>query len=387
MAQARSMPNPNDPSWVNLISRFTDRMAAQTAQDNRSTEDINNMLFREKVRQNDIALDPERQAARRYAVGQADLALKQEAIDQGLDPESQRARRVAAGNTQPTQNITARAKEVYNYVMTNHGLKPHQAAAFVGNALAESSLNPRATHDVEAGRGPTGIGIFGFRDPAEGSGRRTNLFRWAKANNRDPYDVFTQVDYAMHEFKTTERANGERLFSAENINDANKAMLHFLRPKGYKPDNPLGGHNAAGRLRNSAAMMNTMRAGLPSQRSNREVLAQQAATENALTDQQGNPYRRVPLSRRDAEMFSKTHPGRLEMDDQINPDGTVFYRLYDQPIDRLRNPGMQAAPMPASRGVQAAPKAPTSGNPSADEEEDEGYNEVFNPDQPQEELE
>ena len=129
------------------------------------------------------------------------------------------------------------------------GYPPHAAAALAANAIAESGGNTRAVHDQG-----TGVGIYGFRDPKPGEGRKTALFDFAKARNLDPYAEATQLEFANHELNTSEKKHGDALKASENYQQATNAVVGYLRPQGYTADNPAGAHNYAGRWNTGAAM-------------------------------------------------------------------------------------------------------------------------------------
>ena len=137
-------------------------------------------------------------------------------------------------------------QRAYNFYL-QQGFQPHQAAALAGQAEWESGGNPTASHDKG-----TGFGIFGFRDPTSGQGRKTDLFNWAKANNLDPNDETTQLKFSVHELNTSEKAAGDALRASTDITGATNAVIGYLRPQGWSADNPQGGHGYQGRLVNAA---------------------------------------------------------------------------------------------------------------------------------------
>jgi len=68
------------------------------------------------------------------------------------------------------------------------------AAMLVGNAIGESELNPRQSHDSG-----TGYGIYGAR-----LGRRDRMLAWLKANNYPADSLEGQARYMAHEAMTDE---------------------------------------------------------------------------------------------------------------------------------------------------------------------------------------
>jgi hypothetical protein len=137
----------------------------------------------------------------------------------------------------------------YQYFLKK-GWAPHQAAALAGNAVAESgkSVNPTLAHDKVNGV-HTGLGIFGFRDPKPGVGRKTDLINYAKERGLDPMNRDTQLEFSDHElWQGKERANGQRLWGAKDLNSAQNAVVGYLRPQGYTAANPQGAHRYDYRL-------------------------------------------------------------------------------------------------------------------------------------------
>ena len=126
------------------------------------------------------------------------------------------------------------------------GWSPYAAAGIVGNLMHESRMNPRAIHD-----NGTGIGIAGYRDEEPGKGRKAQMFAFAKANKLDPLHLDTQLEFSNYELHTTERAVGEKLANAKNVDQANAAMLEYERPKGYDKKNPSKSMGFLSRLRNA----------------------------------------------------------------------------------------------------------------------------------------
>jgi hypothetical protein len=132
------------------------------------------------------------------------------------------------------------AKRAFD-ILISRGLAPHQAAAMVGHMMAESGGNP--TIREAGGKGP-GYGLFQWTSPD----RRAGLDTFAKDRPWvDKNSLEGQLDYALHEMDTTEKAAGERLYGSKDYPTAINAGMHYLRPSGYTPDNPEGGHNHAGR--------------------------------------------------------------------------------------------------------------------------------------------
>jgi hypothetical protein len=117
------------------------------------------------------------------------------------------------------------------------------AAAIVGRGMVESGLDPTKQHDKDPKTGAfTGLGAFGWRDPpGTTGGRMTALKQFAASSGRSPTDLNTQFDFLDHELNTTEKAVGDRLRAATNVDEATDAMIDFERPAGWSQGNPRGG--------------------------------------------------------------------------------------------------------------------------------------------------
>jgi hypothetical protein len=138
------------------------------------------------------------------------------------------------------------AREVYNAAIAA-GKTPVQAAAFTAAALAESSYRTNARNPGDGRDGSDSIGLFQWN-----SGRASALRSFA---GDKLYDRPTQVQFALNEMSGPERRAGQALRSAQTPQEATAAMLHYLRPGGYTPNNPMGAHSAAARLNNTNAIL------------------------------------------------------------------------------------------------------------------------------------
>lgn len=133
------------------------------------------------------------------------------------------------------------------------GIPPHVAAAIVGRFQQESGpdLNTEAVHDDGSG-----YGIGGWRDPQEGSGRKTNLMNWAKDNNLDPSDLDTQLDFFLHEITDGDESKvGDLLANSKTIDDATNAMIHYERPEGYDANDVTKASGYQNGLENARALL------------------------------------------------------------------------------------------------------------------------------------
>lgn len=142
--------------------------------------------------------------------------------------------------------MTTFSDRAYDYFLGT-GYPAHAAAALAGNAQTESQGNTRAVHD-----GGTGLGMFGWRDPNPGVGRKTNLMNWAQGQGLDPYDEATQFQFAHHELNNDEKKWGDALKASTDLRGANDATMGYLRPQNYTDANPAGGMHYAQRYNNAA---------------------------------------------------------------------------------------------------------------------------------------
>lgn len=140
-------------------------------------------------------------------------------------------------------------ERAYDYFL-GQGYPAHAAAALAGNATHESGGNTRISHD-----GGTGVGMFGWRDPNPGVGRKTNLINWAQGQGVDPYSEVSQFQFANHELNTSHKDWGDKLRAATDLRGANDATMGFLRPQGYTDSNPAGGLGYAQRFNNAAPLV------------------------------------------------------------------------------------------------------------------------------------
>lgn len=85
-----------------------------------------------------------------------------------------------------------RTKFAYDYYTQQKGVAPHIAAGIVGNLYQESGLKPGAVEKTNTANG-RGIAQWDVRDRWQG------LLSWAQTNQRDPYDLKSQLDYVLIE--------------------------------------------------------------------------------------------------------------------------------------------------------------------------------------------
>lgn len=100
---------------------------------------------------------------------------------------------------------TVQAKAIYDYLTSKYELSPAVASGILGNMMTESSLK---THAYNPGEGA--IGLCQWEGP-----RRTALERFAASEGKPVTDWHVQVDFMMHELKTSESGAFARLQQAQ----------------------------------------------------------------------------------------------------------------------------------------------------------------------------
>lgn len=144
---------------------------------------------------------------------------------------------VASTSVKPVKS-GAKAGEAKAYLMQRHGLKDWQASALAGQFQWESGFDPTIVGDGGEARG-----IAQWHPD-----RYSQLIKFANANGGNPTSVQTQLDFAVHELQTSEKAAGDRFFGSGDVVSAVNALMGYERPKGWTPDNPAAGHGYNSRL-------------------------------------------------------------------------------------------------------------------------------------------
>jgi hypothetical protein len=147
MARAGVMPNVNDPTWVNLMSRFADRMYRQGDQDTKFAERTSDLIMGETLRRQDVANEPDRIYNRQRASGQAQLDTQSDAVERGLRPNPGTTNRRYNGRLNPDldaaivrQAEAAGRPDLVNYLRRN--------------AVVESSGGYNLANPNSSARGP-----------------------------------------------------------------------------------------------------------------------------------------------------------------------------------------------------------------------------------------
>ncbi|RWL14889.1 MAG: hypothetical protein EOR57_31580 [Mesorhizobium sp.] len=139
-------------------------------------------------------------------------------------------------------NVSERSSTAMGFFQSR-GWSKAQAAGIVGNLLAESKLNTGARNPGDGRDGSDSIGVGQWN-----SDRAARLKSFAAQNHVDWRDFGIQLAFVDHELRGTESGAGNRLKSAQSIDDATAAMAGYERPAGWSEANPRGAHNYKGRL-------------------------------------------------------------------------------------------------------------------------------------------
>lgn len=108
-------------------------------------------------------------------------------------------------------------ESVMDFLISN-GFTKEQAAGIASNLWAESRLNTSAEGPMT--KQGKAFGLAQWLGP-----RRKALFDWANKNGKDPYDPQTQLDFMMHEFKTSENKAYKLLQATTTSDEAARVML------------------------------------------------------------------------------------------------------------------------------------------------------------------
>lgn len=136
------------------------------------------------------------------------------------------------------------------------GLSPVQASAFVGaGALPESTLNPDARNPGDGRDGSDSIGMMQW------NGSRAQALKAYAASKGLPWnDRSVQAEFALDELQGAEGKAGGMLRAAKTPEEATAAMLAYLRPGGYTPQNPAGVPSYGARLQNTSSILSSFSA-------------------------------------------------------------------------------------------------------------------------------
>lgn len=104
------------------------------------------------------------------------------------------------------------ADTIYNF-FKDKMLKDYQIFAMLGNAKAESGLNPNA-EEIFGNRQAGGKGIFQWDN------RKFNLYDYAEEHNKKWQDLSLQLDFTWYELMTTENEAYIQLTNSKDLRDA-----------------------------------------------------------------------------------------------------------------------------------------------------------------------
>jgi len=111
------------------------------------------------------------------------------------------------------------AARIYSFFRSK-GFTDAQAAAWVGNAIQESGLRPNVVNNIGA------AGLFQWLNE-----RRAGLHAFAQRRGTSWANVDTQLAYAWHELRTTERAAYAAIKATKSLEAAVRAITdHYERP-------------------------------------------------------------------------------------------------------------------------------------------------------------
>lgn len=117
--------------------------------------------------------------------------------------------------------------QLWNYFIKK-GLTPYQVAGMLGNAQAESGMDPSA-EQVVGNRNLGGKGLFQWDD------RKFNLYQYAEQHRKSWTDAQLQFDFTWQELQTTESYAYKMLKSSKNVTEA---ALNFHRYFERSADTP-----------------------------------------------------------------------------------------------------------------------------------------------------
>lgn len=104
--------------------------------------------------------------------------------------------------------------------LVDRGLPLHVAQGFAGNFAVESNFDTTAVGD-----GGAAYGLAQWND------RRAALFEFARSRGKDPSDFDVQLDFVVHELRTTERRAAEKIMATSDpITAARMITRYYERP-------------------------------------------------------------------------------------------------------------------------------------------------------------
>jgi len=179
------------------------------------------------------------------------MAIAQQIAGRPIAEQERIARELEQQARQSTGRSTPQEQAAADFYR-QRGLTPVQAAAVASYLLAESTFDPNAINRRDGRDGSDSIGMAQWN--AE---RAQALIAFAAARGKPVGDRETQLEFVLHELRTTESAAGRRLMAATTPEEATAAMVAYGRPRGWTsgPDGHLGVPSWQARLGNTQRIM------------------------------------------------------------------------------------------------------------------------------------
>lgn len=121
--------------------------------------------------------------------------------------------------------MTADPMDIFDHLVSAHGLSRVHAAGIVGNMAQESGFKTTVLGFDKTGS----YGLCQWLGP-----RKAALMKFAKLHDADPADWRIQTDFVMHELKTVEALAFRRLLSAKTARDAALAFSRYYERPAVK---------------------------------------------------------------------------------------------------------------------------------------------------------
>lgn len=137
-----------------------------------------------------------------------DKDLSQESLNETDSTE----KKVKAGDSKKGRLTNAVADTTYQFLISK-GFKDFQAFGVLGNAKAESNLNPNA-EQYPGNRQLGGKGLLQWDD------RKYKLYSYADENNASWQDLQLQLNFMWLELTTTEQVAYQKLINSNNVEEA-----------------------------------------------------------------------------------------------------------------------------------------------------------------------
>src|SRR5690606_18025939 len=200
-------------------------------------------------------------------------------------------------------------------VLSSKGWSPIAVAGILGHLKAESNFNTSIKGD-----GGMAFGLAQWHPP-----RQAQLKAFAARTGGDWRSLETQaafVDFELRNGDPQSREAGRRLAAARTIEEAVDAFMFYERPAGFQANNPKGGHNYAGRLKNAnefwKASNKVETVGVP---------LRNALTEAAYNKLDAEMRQRITFANTQQERIAKAEKERIEREQEA-AETEVTARIY-----------------------------------------------------------